>query len=580
MRIRAVPFLLLLTLIPLTLGCSPRLRGTGSSPAEQTDRLFREWDRPDSPGAAVAVTRDGDIVFAAGYGCANLDHAIPITSRTVFDVASVSKQFTAFAILTLAGEGKLSLDDEIHRHLPELPDFGHPITIRHLIHHTSGLKDWISMMSAAGYQVGDVITRDQIMTLIRHQRGLNHVPGEQFLYTNTGYTLLAEIVARVSGQSFREWTTEHIFEPLGMRRTVFLDDHREVVADRACAYAPGDDGGFFRTPNNLSACGSGSLHSTVEDLARWAVNFETGRVGGRGLLDFMGTGGVLTNGQPVGYGFGQNELSYRGLHYYAHTGIWASFRSALARFPEQRVSIIVLCNLRSMAPGRLVRELADIWLAEAFPPEESRNEPEPMRETVAIDPSAYDRLLGRYQLQGPTMIFTVKREGSRLIGQMQGQSPFEMLATSETEYYETQFGSSFTFAASPAGPAEKVTIHFGGSEYPAHRIEDLDLTPEQLAEYEGTYTSEELESSFVIVVGEDGLRAEHRRLEPILLEYVDTDRFGGTPTFFVREVLFERDADGRVVAFLMSGDRYIDMRFVRVDRRPPPERAFPGGGAR
>jgi len=234
---------LLLLLIVVVLGGSLFLKTRGRKKEapdhNQLDELFSEWNLPDSPGAAVAVIRDGAVIFRKDYGMANLEYGIPITPKTVFHAASVSKQFTAYAVALLAEQGKLSLGDDIHKYLPELPDFGGVITIRHLLHHTSGLRDQLELAAMAGFRLDDVISQDQILKLVHHQHALNFVPGSEYLYCNTGYTLLAEIVAKVTGISFRDWTRENIFLPLGMLKTQFRDDYTQVVADAACSYEPG-----------------------------------------------------------------------------------------------------------------------------------------------------------------------------------------------------------------------------------------------------------------------------------------------------------------------------------------------------
>lgn len=231
---------------------------------KKVDQLFATWDKPESPGAAIAVIKDGVVVYKRGYGSANLEYNVPITPQTVFHVASVSKQFTAFAIALLAHQGKLSLDDDIRKHLPEVPDFGKKITIRHLIHHTSGLRDQWTLLGMAGWRLDDVITKEHILKMVRHQKELNFDPGAENLYSNTGYTLLAVIVERVSGQSFRDYTDANIFKPLGMTNTHFHDDHERIVKNRAYSYSPaGPGGGFKAAPLNYANVGATSLFTTA-----------------------------------------------------------------------------------------------------------------------------------------------------------------------------------------------------------------------------------------------------------------------------------------------------------------------------
>jgi CubicO group peptidase (beta-lactamase class C family) len=332
------------------------------------DDLFASWHRPDSPGAAVLVLRNGDVVHAKGYGMASLEQGVPIRPHTIFDIASISKQFGAFAVALLEADGLLSVDDPVHRYLPELPDFGHPITLRHLVHHTSGMRDWPGTLSAGGWDYQDVLSFEQILRMAFQQQELNFVPGSEYSYSNTGYNLLAEVVARVSGSSFREFTQERIFGPLGMTRTHFHDDHGKVVPGRADSYRR-DPGGEWRTVvNSLTALGSSSLFTTVEDLARWVGNFETGAVGGARVLARVHERGVLNGGDTIPYAWGQSLGDHRGAERWSHTGSWAGFRTVLHRFPEHRFAVIVLANAADMNPSALADRVVDLYLGDLLDP--------------------------------------------------------------------------------------------------------------------------------------------------------------------------------------------------------------------
>jgi CubicO group peptidase (beta-lactamase class C family) len=338
--------------------------------SQQVDELFKPWASPDSPGAAVLVMHQGQVVHAKGYGMANLEHGIPIRPNTVFDIASVSKQFGAMAIALLEADRQLSLDDDVRKHVPELPEFAHRITIRHLVHHTSGIRDWPGTLSIAGWDYQDVISFDQILRMAFHQRDLNFKPGDAYAYSNTGYNLLAEIVKRVSGKSFRQFCDERIFQPLGMRQTHFHDDHTEVVPGRAESYRPGPNGRFQHVVSSLTALGSSSLFTTVEDLSKWIANFESDRpiVGGRAVVERLHERGVLNSGERISYAFGQGIGEYRGLLVVNHTGGWAGYRSIVERFPDQRFAVVILANAANMNPGALARQIVDRYLADQLKP--------------------------------------------------------------------------------------------------------------------------------------------------------------------------------------------------------------------
>ena len=366
----------------------------------KVDQLFTEWNRSDSPGAALAVTRDGEIIYKQGYGTANLEYDIPITTGTIFDIASVSKQFAGFAIATLLHEGKLSLDDDIRMYLPDVPDFGNRITIRHLLHHTSGLRDWVQSLVIAGDMMDDVISFKHILKMARHQKTLNFEPGTEFLYSNTGYNLLAEIVEKVTGDSFREWTDTHIFKPLAMTNTHFHDDYQMILKHRAYSYQTVENDRFKHAVNNTTALGSSSLCSTVEDLAKWILNFDDVRIGGQTVIEQMHQRGVLNNGEQINYAFGLNIGEYRTLRTVGHSGSWRGFRSHLMRFPDQKFGVVILCNVDTFNPLSLAEKVADLYLADALAPVEasvSEKAAEPA-EDVKSEPlptRAVDRIRGR-----------------------------------------------------------------------------------------------------------------------------------------------------------------------------------------
>ncbi|MFU8814405.1 MAG: serine hydrolase domain-containing protein [Pseudomonadales bacterium] len=327
------------------------------------DALFSQWDHADSPGCGVSVVQRGEAVFARGYGSANLDYQIPITPRTVFYLASVSKQFTAAAVALAAEQGHLSLDDDIRRWFPELQDYGSIIRVRDLVHHTSGLRDYLTLMSLAGMSYGDSWTSADILDLVARQRELNFAPRSDYLYSNTGYFLLAELIQRATGVSLRRYTTREIFEPLGMSNTWFHDDAGQVIRDRAVSYANNGRGFRMSYLYNFDKVGSGGLYSTLEDLARWDANFSATRIGGPAFLETMHRRGATERGTQLRYAFGLQHGSYRGQPTVEHGGSLMGFRTTMLRFPEEETTVFVLCNLASTDPERLARQVADVVLA-------------------------------------------------------------------------------------------------------------------------------------------------------------------------------------------------------------------------
>ena len=336
----------------------------------QVDRIFREHDSTHSPGCAVAIVEDGRMVFARGYGLADLDHRVPLRPRSVFRIASVSKQFTAAAIRLLDREGALSLDDDIRTLLPELPDFGHRITIRDLIHHTSGLRDYLVLLTLMGRGFDDAITEADILALLSRQESLNFPPGERFLYTNTGYVLLAQIVERAAGEPLRRYARRSLFDPLGMYQTQFHDDVHAVVPERARGYAERGPREYVERVTRVSVVGDGGVFSSVEDLALWESAF-VGPIPPRGdhrrdLVLFLREGmiapGYTAGGQPVNYGFGIYHGRLGRFETLEHSGSFGGYETNVIRVPARRAAFIVFCNVSTADPIRLSREVAGVFL--------------------------------------------------------------------------------------------------------------------------------------------------------------------------------------------------------------------------
>ena len=366
----------------------------------RVDQLFAQYNDINSTGAAVLVVKDGEIIYDKGFGTANLDYDIPITSSTIFHIGSVSKQFTTFAVAMLAQQGKINLDDDVRKYVPELPDYGKVITIRQLVYHTNGLRDVLSLLYMSGWQYEDVLNNEQALNIIYKQRKLAFEPGEKFSYNNSGYTLLAEIVERVTEQSIAEWMKINIFEPLGMTDSFIFDDHNIVIKNRAHSYYA--EGNVFKPYNvNFTLYGPACVYSTAQDLRKWANNFYDPVVGNEQLFRLMEERGVLNNGDTTFYAFGQAVIPYKGVKRVFHSGAQAGFKSALVRFPEHKLTVIVLANSRGIDETELANKVADIYLADyidenagdAAPEHAPREEFEPL-------PLTEDQLLeyvGEYQ---------------------------------------------------------------------------------------------------------------------------------------------------------------------------------------
>jgi len=393
-----------LSLLVLAVACHEEL-AAGSGAGDDmplVDAVFASWDQPGSPGCALAVSQDGTLIYSRGYGYANLDYDIPVTPQTVFDVGSITKQFVAASITLLAQEGKLSLDDNVRVWLPELPEYERPITLRHMIHHTSGLRDYLNLFPIAGRDHYFPISHPQILAMMVRQRALVFPPGEQYLYSNTAYMLLAQVLERASGQTLGEFVQAHIFEPLEMQGSFMYDNYEKIIPRRATGYDRGDDGLVRMVHNyNFDVVGDGQMYTTVEDLLRWDDYLHGARK--PAIHADMLTEGRLDNGDPTGYARGLMLGEYRGLRTVEHTGSSWGSRSILIRFTEPAFSIAVACNDDSSNPRRLAEQVADFFLAEQLEPklepatsEEDPATGEPASEPIVLNAEQLASFTGTY----------------------------------------------------------------------------------------------------------------------------------------------------------------------------------------
>ena len=529
---------------------------------QKVDKLFSQWAKASSPGCAIGIMQDGEIVYQQGYGMANLEYNIPITPKTNFHVASVSKQFAAMAIALLADKKQLSLDDEVRQHVANFPDFGEKITIRHLLHHTSGLRDQWELLILAGWRMDDVITTDDVLDLVKHQEKLNFKAGEEFLYSNTGYTLLAYIVKQVSGKSLHEYCDEHIFKPLNMHDSHFHDDYTMIVPNRAYSYDV-TESGFKHDVLSYSTVGATSLHTTVGDLLLWSNSFQDDRVWGQDVINAMHTQGILNNGEQIPYALGVVIRQYKGLARIGHDGADAGFRSSLIRFPDQNLSIVVLCNLATMSPGKLAAEIADIYLDDVLvEPEEDKQSPVELTPEQLADKTGiyYKAELGRIlRLELHEGALTIMM-GSGLSLASLSEDEFHLASVPEIKYQfeETDDGSRQLTEANPSSPF--VTYK---------QMPIVSLSAHERQAYTGTYYSRELDIPFYIFVEDDQIYLHRRKHGTTPLLPAFTDAFTGNiyPSDVFGEgrlsLFFYRGDDNEILGFDLTGGRVRHIRFMR-----------------
>lgn len=538
--------------VTLLLAVSP-LRAQGGSAESVVDSLMAEYDVPGSPGGVVAVYRGGEVIFARGYGLASVEHDVPNTPSTPFHMASVSKQFTMFAVAMLADRGLLSLDDDIRQHVPEVPDFGTPITLRHLATHTSGLRDDFTLFNMGGQLGDDVKRQEDVLRLVSRQRELNFEPGSEYLYSNMGYVLLSEVVSRVTGETFREWMAANVFEPLGMDQTRIQDDYREVVPGVASSYFR-DEGVLKRESVNLSLSGSTGVVTTAEDMANWLRNYRTHEVGGPAVARMMVERGVLTTGDTLSYALGLGVSEYRGSRRLSHGGSIGGFRTQFMYFPEIDAGVMTMGNLASFDGGAVSIGAADAFFAADLEPATPSADGDIDEAFELADPTPY---LGSY-LAETVGAFRISLDDDGLTAALGDDDPVSLRPLSDRLFLLEESGIRLQFELDADGQTDGGTVL--GYGFAFTRFVPPTLDAEAMAAFEGRYVSDELEMDYLIRAGDRGLVLYHPRFGDRLLSGIEGDQFSA----LVLGILdFERDEAGAVTGFRATSVRVRDLLFEK-----------------
>ena len=536
---------------------------------DKVDRIFAEWNTTSSPGCALAVVKDGHIIYEHGYGMANLELSVAITPQSVFDIGSVSKEITALAILLLVQDSKISLDADIRKYLPEMPDYGSPITIRHLLHHTSGLRNYDDLFDLEGIPEADLTTDRDAMELIVRQKGVNFKAGEEFLYSDTNYFLMSQIVKRVTGQTLRQFAQQRIFGPLGMTSTHFHDDHTMIVPRRATGYAPHNGGGFEIDMSDFEQVGDGSVMTTVEDLFKWDQNFDHPEVGGSDAIRHLTTPGALNNGQPIPYGMGLFIDHYRGLNWFHHSGEWVGYRAALSHFPDQHFSTLVTCNcVGSMNPMGMAKRVADLYLEKEFTRAEKTTS---AHSASSLPATTLKRYAGTYwsEKNGALRKFQIRDDELVMVApgmtydmRPLGDGQFEALEP------DSEHRDKYIFRTS-GGQEFEVQAWEGGAPAIYRAVKGSPLEASRLKEYAGTYSNDELRAAWTLVAHDGKLIRQQWMTEDAELEPAFPDGFIGDLSEGQFLMHLNRDPSGRVTSFDVATDMVRPMRFIKIDGSAP-----------
>lgn len=475
-----------------------------ASAAKAMDALLAQHHKADAPGCAAGVYRGSTLLHAGAFGMANLELGVAITPASAFDIGSTSKQFTAMSALLLAREGQLSLDDDIRQYVPELPAYASSITLRQLLNHTGGIRDYIDLLRMSGANIDDVTTAKRAVELLALQQGTHFRPGDRHEYSNSGYFLVALAVERASGQSLREFARLRVFEPLGMHHSLYRDDHAELVPNRAMAYAKDDRKGWRLDVSNWEQMGDGGILTTVGDLAKWNGNFHAPVVGDAALLGDLQARGTLNDGTRLNYALGLMHGTYKGLATIQHGGSWGGYISNLVRYPEHRLGVAVLCNSEDQPLNSLVEQIADLYLPATTTTAGAARDND--RETVAVEAGRLGEWVGSYRL-GMSEIATFGLEKGALRVTVDGRSyPLRPAGERAMRVEGVPVDVLLKLEPAASGSPRKIRQYLNGVENRAAiAFEPAKASAAQLQRYAGTYHCPEVQSEFRVQASDTGL---------------------------------------------------------------------------
>jgi CubicO group peptidase (beta-lactamase class C family) len=513
----------------------------------KVDQVFAAFDEPDSPGCALGVVRDSEFIYKKGYGTASLELGVPITPESVFYMGSVSKQFTAASVVLAAEQGYLSLDDDVRKYVPEIPSYGKTITLREMLHHTSGFRDILGLLLLAGRNFEDIHPTPELLDLLSRQKALNYQPGEEFLYSNTNFFLMSVVIHRATHKTLTEFADENIFKPLGMTHTRFYEDRSVVVPGRIPAYEPRPGGGFrIDWSTNFEKVGDGGLLSSVDDLLLWDRNFYDNKLGKGTLLKEMQTQGVLNNGKQIEYALGLFISTYRGLPIVEHGGALFGYRTELLRFPQQKFSVITLCNLGTSSPRSLADKVADIYLEGQLAPNR------PANVAAQVDPQPF---AGQYRNAESHSVLEVSAKDGDLMVYGMHFKPVDATHFAAAEGLDVAFDTI-------SGNPKRFTLTSANSAPQAfEKIQAVKPSAQDLAQYTGEYKSSELQATYRFAVKDGKLTLATNWQEPATLDPSVRDEFQGP---FGAAVVFRRDAAGHVTGCDLFAGRVRNIAFKKT----------------
>lgn len=523
------------------------------------DSLFIGWNVPNHPGGAVAIMKDGNTIYSKAYGLASLEYLAPNSTGTIFNIASVSKQFTAMGIVLLEEQGKLAFDDDIHKYIPELPDFGETITIRHLLQHTSGLRSLHALFALAGWRDDDSRTNEDLNRIILDQKDLNFTPGSEFLYCNTGYMLMVNIIENVTGEKFKDWMKENVFNALDMSQSYVEDLYSRVVANNATSYYGGDN--FERAVEYWGYIGSGNMHSTTSDLLKWLSNFNTPQEGWESAFKKMQTIDTLSNGAANNYAFGIVADEHLGNKRIQHGGAIGGFRSFIATYPDENLSVVVLTNFSGGSPVQNSNKIAEIILGNGVDDEDSVNE---QIGTIKLSTKALSKYEGTYwnSTANYSRKIYLKDDTLRYSRSENSESPIVPIGEDEFQMLEVPAILNIKFEMKGSESIMIVTVNDGEPNI-LEGYTPTDPGKEELALYTGKFYSPEIETTYIISLVNDTLSCHHIRHGDFKLTRIREDVLKGEWPLNIAK--YHKDENGNINGILVSNGRVRNLWFEKQE---------------
>lgn len=553
--------LLMLTIL-VTLFVNVQAQSLPAGFSEKIDRLFATYNKPGSPGCVIGIVRNDSLLYAKGYGMANLEYGIPNTPETIYHMASVSKQFAAYAIVLLEKAGRLRFDDDIRSHLSWFPDLKEKITIRHLLNHTSGIRDQWQLLAIAGTRIDDVITQGHIVKLLSQQRTLNFKPGEKYIYSNSGFTLLAEIVKAATAQTLRQFTDSAIFKPLGMSTTHFHDDYTEVVPNRSYSYSRKDSAGFRNEILSYSNAGATSLFTNIRDMSRWIMNLYSPVVGNNSFIETLTQRGRLNNGKELSYALGISLGNYKGWKQYSHGGADAGYRTYVTAFPDLKLGIMVFSNLADFNLRTAVNGLADLFIRETTASVSMSvaaidSSAAPIRDLDAISPFIGDYISedgaqASFELKDQKLYW--KRYGQSDLLQKAMGDTFSLVQNPGVRFVLRKAGDNYTTVQQIWPDGERILQKYTAADT---------ISRKKLQDYVGEYYCQELDSRYTIRLNDQHLILSHTKYEDTPLKFVGKDDLF-SEHWWMGHLKVLRNSKQQITGFEVNDGRIMHLKFTKL----------------